>query len=195
MGLNAPTTENIKQAGFADTMANGLATVRKIESSGKVPLSPAQRTLLIQVATREDVGDIRQLAYQMGLKKMDPGAQSYLAAMMPVIQAVSHDQSGARLNSTQIRTNLESVIPVDVKNADAMSMINSTRDSFQKAMNLGAGPAAFSPEFNQSIGAQRRAQAAPKVVTQAQVADYAKKHNLSVETAMSHVKSNGFTVQ
>ncbi len=195
MGLTAPTTENIKQAGFAATMASGLKGVRAIEDKGIVPLSPAQRTLLIQVATRENVGDIRQLAYQMGLKKLGGDAQTYLAAMMPVIQAVSHDQSGARLNSTQIRTNLESVIPVDVHNKDAMTMINSTRDSFQKAMNVGAGSAAFAPEFNQTVGQQRRDAAAPKVVTQANVADYAQKHHMTLADATKHVQSNGYTVK
>lgn len=196
LGMTAPTTENIKQAGFAATMANGLKVVRGMEQNGGSPLGPKERALLVQVATAEDVGDIHQLGYQMGLKHLSGDQQAYLAGMMPIIQAVSHDQSGARLNSSQIRSNLESVIPqAGAVNPKAYAMINSTRDAFQSAMNVGSGSAAYTPEFNNTIGAQRRAAAAPKVVTQAQVQAYAQQHKLSIGAATQHVQANGFTIQ
>jgi hypothetical protein len=165
VGYAPPSTENIKQVGFAEVMQNGLKGMRALESKG-FQLSPSERAQLIDVAVNEDAGVLHNWTSQELLAhKQDPYFKQYMASMMPVIQAVSHDQSGARLNPTTIRSNLEGIIPVDVKDTDAMKTINGTRDSFQKAMNVGAGSAAFTPEFKDSVGAQRDAARNPKTVT------------------------------
>lgn len=160
LGLTAPTADNVKQAAFAASMKDGLDVMRGLENKG-VALSPTQRASLIDVATNEDPGAVHAWLSQESLKHaLSPQQQSYIAAMFPVIQAVSHDQAGARVTTSQLRMNLESVIPVDAANKDAMSMVNKTRNNFQNAMNIGAGSAAQTPEFNQSVGASRRAAAA-----------------------------------
>jgi hypothetical protein len=157
LGMAAPSEANIKQVGFADTLLKSMGTIRALEAKG-VALTPTQRAQVIRIAT--DGGDagwfpgLNQWTQQEALKhNLGPDAQTYLAAMMPVIQAVSHDQSGARLNEGTIKSNLESVMPVDVKNTKAMSQINSTRESWMKTTALGAGSAAYSPGFKNSVGA------------------------------------------
>lgn len=158
--LTAPTPDNVKQAAFAASMKDGLSVMRNLENKG-VALSPTQRASLIDVATNEDPGAIHAWLSQESLKHaLTPQQQSYIAGMFPVIQAVSHDQAGARVTTSQLRMNLESIIPVDANNKDAMNMINRTRNNFQSAMNVGAGSAAQTPEFNQSVGASRRESAA-----------------------------------
>jgi hypothetical protein len=150
---------------------------------------------IIDMATNENPGVLHQFLSQEVLNKWGSQAKQYLTSMMPVIQAVSHDQAGARVTTSQLRLNLESIIPVDAKDSGVMAQVNQTRDNFQKAMNVGAGSAAYTPEFRGSIGAQRQAAAAPKVVTQSQVSDYAQKHNMTTAAALAHVKASGFTVQ
>jgi len=160
MGMPAPTPENTKQAYFASTMLSSLKTMRGLENQG-IALTPTQRAQVIKIATGEGTGGLSQWMQQEALKhNLNANAQTYLAAMMPMIQAVSHDQSGARLNEGQIKTNLESVIPVDVKNAEAMKQINSTRDEALKSMAIGAGSAAYTPEYSGTIGAFRNQQRA-----------------------------------
>lgn len=175
LGLTAPTGDNIKQAAFAASMKDGLDVMRNLENKG-VALSPTQRASLIDVATNEDPGAVHAWLSQESLKHaLTPQQQSYIAGMFPVIQAVSHDQAGARVTTSQLRMNLESIIPIDAANKDAMQTINNTRNNFQKAMNVGAGSAAVTPEFNQSVGAARRTTASNNVAPSAAI-NYLKAH-------------------
>lgn len=165
MGYPAPSSENVKQAGFAEVFQNGLKGMRKQEANG-FQLSPSMRAQLIDIAVNEDDSATHNfISQELLAHRKDPQFQSYMAAMAPVIQAASHDQSGARLNSTTIRSNLEGMIPIDVKNKDAMDIMEGTRNSFQKAMNVGAGPLAFSPEFKNTVGAQRNQMRATGTLT------------------------------
>lgn len=173
IGRPAPTEANVKQAGFAATMQGGLQGLRALEAKG-FALTPSQRAQLIDMATNENPGMLHQFISQQVLNKWGSQAKQYLTSMMPVIQAVSHDQAGARVTPSQLRLNLESVIPVDAKDAGVMAQVNQTRDNFQKAMNVGAGPAAYAPEFRNTIGAQREAAAAS--ATPPQVGQIVKGH-------------------
>lgn len=160
LGRGAPTEPEAKAAGFASSMRQGVATLRQMEGSG-YELSPTDRATLINVASDENPGLITQWWKQELLAhKLDPQGQAYLAATMPVIQALSHDQSGARLNSSTIRANLESAIPIDTSNKAAMQQIEGFRDNYYKSMLIGAGKAAYTAAFNNSLGADLRSMAA-----------------------------------
>src|SRR6185369_4172368 len=69
--------------------------------------------------------------------------------------------------------------------------LSSIRDQKQALMGSMGQSAPGSPQGSQPS----QSTPAAKTVTQAQVQDYAQKHNLSVQAAMAHVKSAGFTVQ
>ena len=161
LGYTAPTSDNVKSVGFAASLRSGLQTVRGLERQGIAP-TPMQRAQIIKVASGDDSGYFQLWAQQEALKhNFDANMQSYLAGMMPVIQAVSHDQSGARLNESQIKSNLETVIPVDVGNKNALAQINSSRDGFYHQSLIGAGAAIHSPAFEGTLGADQRALSLP----------------------------------
>lgn len=161
-GYTAPSSDAIKSVGFAASLRSGLTTVRNLERQGIAP-SPTQRMQIIKVASGEDSGALSLWMQQQALKhNFDPNMQTYLAGMMPVIQAVSHDQSGARLNESQIKSNLETVIPVDVGNKPALSQINASRDGFYHQSLIGAGASIHTPQFEDTLGADQRHLALPR---------------------------------
>jgi len=155
LGSTAPTPDQAKAATFADAMRSSLATMRKMENSGFI-LTPSQRSLIMDAATNENPGVIHSLLSQEGLSKLGKQGQTYLAAMMPLIQAVSHDQAGARVTTSQLRMNLESMIPPASNNPDALKVINENRDTFYRGLLVGSGPASQAPEFQNTIGADRQ---------------------------------------
>jgi len=151
-----PTAENIKSAGFASALRGALATMRDMEGGGYA-LSPSDRAQLINVASDEDPGLLHQWVSQELLShKLDQQGQTYLTATMAAVQALSHDQSGARLNAGTIRANLESAIPIDVKNKQAMQQIEAFRNGYYKDTLVGAGPVAMTPAFNDTLGSDLR---------------------------------------
>jgi hypothetical protein len=151
-----PTAENIKSAGFASALRGALGTMRDMEGQGYA-LSPSDRAQLINVASDEDPGLLHQWVSQELLShKLDQQGQTYLTATMAAVQALSHDQSGARLNGSTIRSNLESAIPIDVKNRQAMQQIEQFRNGYYKDTLMGAGPVAMTPAFNDTLGSDLR---------------------------------------
>ena len=66
-----------------------------MEGSG-FNLSPKARAMIMSAATSEDSGALSQLLNQEAMVHgMTPQEQTYTAALMPVLQAAGHDQSGA----------------------------------------------------------------------------------------------------
>lgn len=151
-GFKAPTDPELKAAMFGSEMRSGLQTLTKMESGG-FNLTPAERTAFINAATSEDPGAIHQFFSQEYLSKMSPKAQTYMAALMPMLQAAGHDQSGARLTTSQVRQNIESLLPIDVKNPEAMAQINKNRQGFYMGLLGQAGSSTQLPQYKSTLGA------------------------------------------
>jgi len=157
LGMKAPTDPELKAAMFGSEMRAGLNTMTRLESAG-FNLSPKTRTLLINAATEEDPGAIKQLLSQEALVHgMTPQEQTYVAALMPMLQAAGHDQSGARLTTAQIRQNVESLLPVDVRNRDAMAQVQKNREGFYTGLLSQAGSAVHLPQYEGTLGADLKA--------------------------------------
>jgi len=140
-----PTEAEVKSATFAGSYGQAIKTLRSVEAQG-VTLSPAQRSALIQAAASDDENALHLWYQQEYLKHgFNDQQQAYLAAAMPVIGALSHTQSGVRLSPSAIRENLESAIPVDMKNQAALKQIEAFRDNWYKGMLLGGGAAVTNP--------------------------------------------------
>ena len=153
MGQKAPDDANLKAAMFATEMRSGMNTLNRMEGSG-FNLSPKARAMIMSAATSEDSGALSQLLNQEAMVHgMTPQEQTYTAALMPVLQAAGHDQSGARLTTSQIRQNVESLLPVDVGNKEALAQIHQNRQGFYNGLLTQAGSAAQLPQFKGTIGA------------------------------------------
>jgi len=114
------------------------------------------------MATSEDAGAMSQLMAQEiarhGLSAQD---QTYISAMMPMLQAAGHDQSGARLTTAQIRQNVESIIPMDTSNKANLEQVNKNREGFYQGLLTQAGSALQYPQYRNTLLAdQRKAQQA-----------------------------------
>lgn len=171
LGYQKPSDPQLKAAMFGSEMRSGMNTLNKLESSG-FTLSPKTRTLLLNAATSEDEGMIKQLFSQEALVHMSPKEQTYIAALMPMLQAAGHDQSGARLTTSQVRQNIESLLPIDVKNKDALEQVRQNRQGFYVGLLTQAGPAAQLPQYKDTLAAdltqaqgKASAKAAPAVGT------------------------------
>lgn len=153
-GMKAPTDPELKAAMFGSEMRAGLKTIQGLEDN-KFSLSVPQRTAFINAATSEDPGTIKQFFSQEYLSKMSPQAQTYIAAMMPMLQAAGHDQSGARLPTSQIRQNIEGLIPPadGVSNPQLMDQINKNRQGFYIGLLGQAGSAVEKPQYKNTLGA------------------------------------------
>jgi len=199
LGPKAPTDPELKAAMFGSEMRAGMQKIQALEARG-VNLSPAKRAAFINAATSEDSGMIAQFMGQVALGKgFTKDEQTYMAALMPMLQAAGHDQSGARLTTGQVRQNLESLIPIDGKNKEALDQVNANREGFYTGLLTQAGSATQLPQYRNTLSADLKktqdAATAPKVVTQAQVQQYAQTHKLSYQAALKHVQANNFTVR
>jgi hypothetical protein len=176
LGVDHPNEENVKMAAFASLSGPSLAKVRELEGRG-VALTPQERTLLLNAITDDSQGvpgAIQKYVTQLALTKMPADKQTYISAMIPFLQGTAHEFAGARLPLNAIRANLESVVPLDLGNAEHMGVVNTTRDSYLKGMDVGSGSAGTAPEFAGSIGARRKQAAADAqlpVLTPDQVRD------------------------
>lgn len=173
-GMKAPTDSELKSGMFASEMRAGLNTMTKMEDQG-FSLSPKTRTLLINAATSEDEGAIKQFMSQEALTHMSKQEQTYIAALMPVLQAAGHDQSGARLTTSQVRQNVESLLPVDVKNKDALTQVNANRQGFYVGLLGQAGSASQLPQYKKTLGSDLAA-AQGKGNAPASAVSYLKSH-------------------
>lgn len=176
LGYAPMTEENIKMAGFASISGPALDKVRTLETRG-VKLSAQDRTLLLTAVTDDSqgvTGALQKYFSQLALTKMDPDKQTYITAMLPFLQGTAHLLAGARLPVNAIRADLESVVPLDINNKESMGVVNTTRQSYLNAMDVGSGSAGSAPEFKSTIGARRDTAIAnanlPKLTPQ-QVAD------------------------
>lgn len=155
VGYTAPTAPDLKAGMFASEMRSGMNTLTKMENNG-FTLNPRTRALVINAATSEDEGAIKQLASQEFLMHMSKDDQTYVSALMPMLQAAGHDQSGARLTTSQIRQNIESLLPIDVKNKDAMAQVRENRQGFYMGLLGQAGSAAQLPQYRNTLGSDLR---------------------------------------
>ena len=83
---------------------------------------------------------------------MTPQEQTYVAALMPMLQAAGHDQSGARLTTCQVRQNVESLLPIDVNNREALDQVRQNRQGFYTGLLTQAGAAAQLPQYKNTLG-------------------------------------------
>lgn len=152
-GLTPPKDPELKAAMFGSEMRSGLTTLNKLEGQG-LNLSPATRTAFISAATSEDTGALHLLFGQEALVHgITPKEQTYMAALMPMLQAAGHDQSGARLTTSQVRQNLESLVPIDVHNKDALEQVQANRKGFYNGLLTQAGSATQLPQYKTTLGA------------------------------------------
>ena len=152
-GMKAPSDPELKAAMFGGEMRSGLQKLRELEDRG-VNLSPKARAAFINAATSEDSGMLSQLLGQEALAHgLTKNEQTYMAALMPMLQAAGHDQSGARLSTGQVRQNLESMIPIDVRNKEALTQVNANRDGFYQGLLTQAGSATQLPQYRGSLAA------------------------------------------
>lgn len=152
-GLTPPKDPELKAAMFGSEMRSGLTTLNQLEAKG-LNLSPATRTAFISAATSEDTGALHLLFGQEALVHgITPKEQTYMAALMPMLQAAGHDQSGARLTTSQVRQNLESLVPIDVNNKDALKQVQANRQGFYNGLLTQAGSATQLPQYKNTLGA------------------------------------------
>lgn len=183
-GFEAPKDPQLKAAMFGSEMRSGLGTLDKLEGQG-LNLSPATRTAFISAATSEDTGALHLLFGQEALVHgITPKEQTYMAALMPMLQAAGHDQSGARLTTSQVRQNLESLVPIDVHNKDALQQVQANRKGFYQGLLTQAGSATQLPQYRTTLGADLK-QAQGGNTAPAAALEYLKAHPESA----SHFKA------
>jgi hypothetical protein len=121
--------------------------------AGGYLLSPAARTVAINMATEENPGIIKQfVSQQIAAKGLSAKDQTYLTAMMPLLQAAGHDQSGARLSTSQIRQNIESMLPLGTSK-EQLEQVHQNRQGFYIGALTQAGSAAQLPQYKGTLGA------------------------------------------
>lgn len=155
LGIDKPTNDNLKAATFANYARTGISQMNAMEQSG-YRMSPTTRTAVIDAAVNEDPGKLSQWLSQEALAhKLSPQDQRYMASLLPVLQAAGHSMAGARLTQSQMRTNFESLIPLDSKDAKSSELISANRDNLYKGLLAQSGSAAQMPEFKNTLGADR----------------------------------------
>jgi hypothetical protein len=118
------------------------------------------------MATEEDPGMMRQLLSQeMAAHQLSPKDQTYLAALMPVLQAAGHDQSGARLTTAQIRQNVESLLPMGADNKENLAQVRANRSGFYQGLLTQAGGANLHAPQNEDLLADQQKSVAGKGAT------------------------------
>jgi len=161
-GYKPPSDAELKAAMFGSEMRSGLATMQKMEQQG-FELSPKARAIAINMATDESSSGLlhhvlgslapQMISQELARHGLSDKEQTYIAAMMPMLQAAGHDQSGARLTTAQIRQNVESMLPIDVKNKEAQAQVNANREGFYKGLLSQAGSAVYNPMYANTLGA------------------------------------------
>lgn len=153
LGYQKPSDPQLKAAMFGSEMRGGMQKVDELEKRG-VTLSPSTRAAFINAATSEDSGITHQFIGQWLLAhKLSNDEQTYMSAMMPLLQAAGHDQSGAKLTTGQIRQNLESIIPLNTSNKELMEQVNTNRQGFYVGLLGQAGSALQLPQYKNTLAA------------------------------------------
>jgi hypothetical protein len=162
LGFEKPSPDNLKAANFANYARTNVAQLKKMEDLG-YRMSPTVRAAVINAASSEDSGALSQwLSQEMLAHKLTPQDQQYMAALMPVLQASGHSMSGARLTQSQMRTNFESLIPVESQDASYLGTVADNRKHLYNGLLAQSGNAAQMPEFKSTLGADRAANAGMK---------------------------------
>ena len=155
VGYATPSEPQAKAATFAGMMRGGMNKAQQMEDAG-FRLSPKDRAIIQHAATSEDTSlapeAVTNYLLSNGLSK---GAATYMAAILPMLQAQSHSLSGARVTLSQLLQGFESLVPTDSKDAGYMDQIRNTRNGMYRGLLLQAGPGAYAPEFKNSLGADR----------------------------------------
>lgn len=155
IGFEKPTDVELKVATLANYARASTPELAKIEASG-YRMSPTVRAAVINAATSDDPGMLGQwLSQQMLAHALGPQDLQYMAALMPFLQAAGHDMTGARLPAGQMKTNFESLIPVDSTDPKYMATIANNRQQLYNGLLAGAGNASQLPEFRNTLGADR----------------------------------------
>lgn len=153
LGVKEPSQENLKNAEMAVYMRSGLRGVQQLESQG-YELSPRARALIIDAATNEGEGLTRQYLSQVAVKNgLSQKDQTYMASLMPMLQAAGHSMAGAKLTLGQVRQNFESLIPVDITNKAAMAKVNESRNNYYTGLLSQSGPAVELPQYQNTLKA------------------------------------------
>jgi hypothetical protein len=153
LGVKEPSAENLKNAEMAVYMRSGLKGVQQLEKQG-YELSPKARAIIIDAATNEGEGITKQFLSQLAVKNgLSSKDQTYMAALMPMLQAAGHSMAGAKLTLGQVRQNFESLIPVDIKNKESMAKINESRNNYYTGLLSQAGPAVELPQYENTLKA------------------------------------------
>ena len=146
-----PDTDMRKAAELANYMRSGLNGLRQLENQG-YELSRKARALIINASTSEDSKFFPQLVSQWSAKNLlTKNDQTYMAALMPVLQAAGHSLAGARLTLGQVRQNFESLVPVDNKNQQSMAQINQNRQNYYQGLLGEAGNALRLPQYSAAL--------------------------------------------
>lgn len=160
-GPPKPTEENLKSATMAGYMRDSVGQLRQMEQSG-YRMSPAVRTAVIDAATSDDPSTIKQFLSQETLAhRLSPDDQRYLTSLMPMLEAAGHSMAGARLTTSQMRTNFESMIPSEGSPASALTNINGSRSKLYNGLLAQSGSAAQLPEYKGTLGRDVWALTAP----------------------------------
>lgn len=160
LGMDKPTVDNQKAAKFASMFQTGVSKMRSLETGG-YDFTPKARGVILDAATNEGGLDrfvpgsaiFKQWLIKNQLSAKD---QEYMAALMPALQAAGHSLGGARLTTSQIRSLYESILPVAGSSQGARDQVNANRDSMYHGLLAESGSAAYAPEYNDTLGADRR---------------------------------------
>lgn len=192
--------------------ANGQALdqVTKLESATTSYYNTLDKNLnnLQELAGKVDSSGVPLVnkvyrAWQQGVSG-DPEVAKYVTYLNAVEGEFAKIQSGSLGNaptSDAAKRDAKDVINkfmsqgqiqavAEAMRGEGNNRLSSIREQKQALMGSMGQGAPGSPQ-----SAPQSSQTAAKTVTQAQVQQYAQKHNLSLQAAMAHVKSAGFTVQ
>jgi hypothetical protein len=153
LGLTKPDDANQKAANFANYARSNVAAMKQMEDSG-YRMPPTIRAAVIDAASSDDSSKLSQLFSQEVLAhKLSPDDMRYMAALMPVLQASGHSMSGARLTQSQMRTNFESLIPLESQDPSYLGTVADNRKHLYNGLLAQAGNAVYMPEFKDTLGA------------------------------------------
>jgi len=167
VGYKAPTDPELKSAMFASEMNSGLKTVQKLEAQG-IKLPPNVRTAMLDAAASDNDGVVHQfMSQEMLSHKFTPEQQTYMQALMPILQAFGHSQAGARVSLSQMRTNMEGVVPIDPSNKEDLQQVMANRHGFYVGALSQANSALQLPQYAGLKGELAKAQAEAQQGTKA----------------------------
>jgi len=147
-------------AALASVSGDSITKAQELESRPGFSFPASMRTALIDAVTDESqgiTGAVHKFLSQKYLTSLPKDQQTYITAILPFLQGTAHLMAGARMPATTMRADLESVIPLNLSNPEAMRTMNQTRQNYLNAMDVGSGSAGEAPQFARTIGARRNA--------------------------------------